>query len=115
MATLRGTHVTFYSSLNRRFHIMGVNQRLFYLFLPLWGSVPIAWGFNPVMIGVAGMLFLVLHTIGVLLTRADEQILEIYNRHRRYKPRYTTISGIHAKVPKVQISVPYYQGRRGLV
>ena len=115
MSMRRGTPVIFYKSLNRKFHVLGVNQRLFYLLLPFSGSIAMAWGFKPEMILVAVIASVILHAIGVLVTKADDQMLEVYNRHRQYRAYYAPVAGIHAKVRKPQMSVPYYQGKRGLV
>jgi hypothetical protein len=79
MENTRGTPVVFYQALNRNFHMMGVNQKLFLLFIPCWVTLPLAWGFKPIIIVFSLMLFAVLHTIGILLTRADDKILEVYN------------------------------------
>lgn len=115
METLRGTPVIFYQALNRNFHMMGVSQKLFLLFIPCWVTLPLAWGLKPLSIIAAGVLFGVLHTLGILLTRADEKILEVYNRHRRYGTYYASVSGIHAKIKKTRMSVPFYEGKQGLV
>ncbi len=115
MENTRGTPVPFYQALNRNFHMMGVNQRLFLLFIPCWLTLPLAWGLKPVVIIFSLILFAVLHTIGILLTRADDKILEVYNRHRRYLPYYAPIPGIHAKINKIKMSVPFYEGKQGFV
>ncbi len=98
MENTRGTPVPFYQALNRNFHMMGVNQRL-----------------KPIVIVFSLILFSVLHTIGILLTRADDKILEVYNRHRRYRPYYAPHPGIHATISKTKMSVPFYEGKQGLV
>ena len=79
--------------------------------------MPIAFSARlaPLMDGVAIIVFTVLYTTGVLITRADNQMLAIYRRHIHYKKYYTAISGIHAKITTVKPSVPFYQGKRGLV
>lgn len=105
----------FYQSLNRKFTMLGVNQRLFLLFLVFWVPIPLAWRLHPLSILAAFFIFTFLHIVGILLTRTDDQILEVYNRHRHYKDYYAPIAGIHAEIPKTKMSVPYYEGKRGLV
>jgi type IV secretory pathway TrbD component len=111
----RGTPAVFYQSLNRQFAMLGVNQKLFLLFIVFWMPIILAWRLNPFAILVGLLIFAILHAIGILLTRADDQILEVYNRHRRFKNDYPSISGIHAELTKTKNSVPYYEGKRGLV
>ncbi|MBA2649059.1 MAG: VirB3 family type IV secretion system protein [Legionella sp.] len=101
--------------LNRHFNIFGVDSQLFYLNVGL--TLPIAFSarLSVVMIVVAALVFMVLHSVCLLITRADNQMLAIYRRHIHYRKFYSATPGIHAKMPKVKPSVPFYQGKRGLV
>ncbi|MBS0359326.1 MAG: VirB3 family type IV secretion system protein [Proteobacteria bacterium] len=112
---MRGTSAPYFKSLNRTFHILGVNRELFFLFVGL--CLPIAFSARliPMMDIVACGIFIVLHSIGVLVTRADSQMLAIYRRHTHTKKYYKAISGIHTKSPILKPSVPFYQGQRGIV
>ena len=112
---LRGTPAIYFKSLNRPFNILGVDRQLFYLFVGL--CLPIAFSARLALFmdAAALLLFVILHVIGVLMTRADNQMLAIYRRHIHYKKYYTANAGIHAKIPMLRPSVPVYQGQRGLV
>jgi type IV secretory pathway TrbD component len=112
---MRGTPVVYFQSLNRHFNILGVDRELFFLFLGV--CVPIAFSARlaPLMDAVALIIFLLLHAIGVLMTRADNQMLSVYRRHIHAKKYYAAISGIHAKTVVIKPSVPFYQGKRGLL
>ncbi len=112
---MRGTPAIYFKSLNRYFNILGVNHQLFFLFVGL--CLPIAFSARlvPVMDVVALVVFVILHMIGILITRADNQILAIYRRHISYQKYYAANPGIHARIPIVRPSVPVYQGKRGLV
>ncbi len=112
---MRGTQAIYFKSLNRYFHVLGVNRELFFLFVGL--TLPIAFSAQlaPLMDCVAMLVFLILYSAGVLITRADNQILEIYRRHIHYKKYYAANPGVHSRAPLIKPSVPYYQGKRGLV
>lgn len=112
---LRGTATVYFKSLNRAFNVLGVDRQLFFLFVGL--TLPIAFSARlaPMMDFVAGGIFILLHTVGVLITRADNQMLAIFRRHIHYKKYYAAVSGIHAQLPLLRVSVPVYQGKRGLV
>lgn len=112
---MRGTPAIYFKSLNRHFNVLGVDRQLFYLFVGF--CLPIAFSARlvPMMDGIAGIVFTVLYVIGILLTRADNQMLAIYRRHIHYKKYYSANAGVHAKIPLIKPSVPFYQGKRGLV
>lgn len=112
---MRGTAVPFYQSLNRSFHILGVDRSLFYLFIALCLPLAFASRLNVKIDIIAVGLFFVFYTVGVLITRADKQIIHVYRRHIHYQKYYSTHSGIHATVPLLKPSVPFYEGKRGLV
>ncbi len=112
----RGTPAIYFNSLNRSFNVFGVEKQLFFLILGL--SVPIALssGLNNLMMDVIAIVtFLVLYSVGVLITRIDNRMFAVYKRHMRYKKYYTATAGIHSKPPVIQLSVPFYEGQRGLV
>jgi len=110
-----GTSAIYYKSLNRHFNVLGVDRQLFFLFVGL--SLPIAFSARlmPFMDVVAILVFMGLYGMGVLITRADNQILAIYRRHIHYRKFYSANPGIHASIPLIKPSVPFYQGKRGLI
>lgn len=111
----RGTPIVYFQSLNRYFNVLGVDRQLFYLFLGI--SLPIFFSsrLTPFMDFIGITVFLILHIVGVLITRADNQMLAIYRRHIHYRKYYSAVAGIHARTPLLRPSVPVYQGKRGLV
>ncbi len=82
---MRGTPALYFKSLNRPFTVLGVDRSLFYLFVGLCLAIAFSSRLSPVMDVVAGMVFLILHGIGVFVTRVDAQILAIYRRHIHYQ------------------------------
>lgn len=112
---MRGTSTHFYQALNRPFHILGVDRSLFYLFVALCLPLAFANRLSIKMDLVAIGLFVIFYTIGVLITRADNQIILVYRRHIHYKKYYAPQAGIHAAVSLLKPSVPFYEGKRGLV
>lgn len=112
---MRGTPAIYFRSLNRYFHVLGVDRQLFYLVVGLCLPIAFSARLSPWMDGIALIIFALLHTGGILITRTDNQMLPIYRRHIHYKKYYAANPGIHAKVPLVKPSVPIYQGQRGLV
>lgn len=111
----RGTPTKFFRSLNREFHVMGVDRQLFFLFVGL--TLPIAFSarLTFTMDLVAMTIFIIFHAIGILITRVDRQMLAIYRAHIYYKKYYAAHPGIHAKIPFVRSSVPVYIGQKGWV
>lgn len=112
---MRGTPAIYFQSLNRHFNVLGVDRQLFFLFVGLCLPIAFSARLSPIMDIVALSIFIFFYVIGVLLTRVDNQILSIYKRHIHYKKYYAAVSGIHAKVPVVKPSVPFFQGKRGLI
>ncbi len=112
---MRGTVAPFYQSLNRQFLVMGVERSLFFLIIPLTLPLPFSAHFAPKMDIIAFGIFLVLHMVGVLITRADPQIIEVFKRHINYRKYYDPVSGIHAQIKILKPSVPVFVGKKGLV
>ncbi len=112
---MRGTPVTYFKSLNRPFTVLGVDRSLFYLFIGLCLAIAFSARLSLAMDMVAGFVFVVLHAIGVLVTRVDAHILAVYRRHIHYRKYYAAQAGIHSIVLPIKPSVPVYQGQRGLV
>ena len=112
---MRGTSVAYFNALNRYFNVCGVDRQMFYLLLAFCLPIAVSARFMPMMDGVALVVFLVLYTVGVLITRFDNQIMALFRRHIHYKKYYAATSGIHAKTKMVKASVPVYQGKRGWV
>lgn len=105
----------YFKSLNRQFHIMGIDRQLFFLLLGLCAPIAYSARFSVVMDLIAGMLFLVGYIGGVFITRADPQLLQIYLRHIKYKNYYAPLPGVHAPIRLVKPSVPVYLGQKGFV
>src|ERR1700737_2207382 len=113
---IRGTPTVYYQSLNRPFKIMGVERQLFFLIMSITTPMAVAGQFSPKTDALAFILFAIGHLIGVLITRADPQMLMIYRRHIRYRKYYAANPGVNAKIlPLVSSSVPVYEGKKGLV
>lgn len=112
---IRGTPAIYFKSLNRSFHIFGVDRQLFFLFVGLCLPLAMSARLAPIMDVVALVVFIIFHIAGVLITRADNKMLSIYRRHIHYKKYYTANPGIHAQIPACRPSVPVYQGKRGFV
>ncbi len=112
---MRGTPTIFYRSLNRKFHVFGVDRSMFYIFVALCLPLIFAGRLSLKVDLIALVIFIILHIIGVLITRADSQMMDIYRRHIHYKKYYAAHPGIHAKVPLLRNSVPFFEGKRGLV
>jgi type IV secretory pathway TrbD component len=112
---IRGTSTTYFKSLNRTFNILGVDRQLFFLFLGLCLPIAFSARLKISMDIVALVVFLILHVIGILVTRIDNQLMAIYRRHIHYKNYYAANPGILAEIPLLRPSVPIYQGKRGLV
>ncbi|MBV9576350.1 MAG: VirB3 family type IV secretion system protein [Gammaproteobacteria bacterium] len=112
---MRGTSSIYFKSLNRHFTILGVDKQLFFLFVGISLPIAISARLDLLMDIIAIIIFMILYIIGVLLTRQDKQILAIFKRHIHYQKYYRATSGIHAKIPFIKPSVPFYQGKRGLV
>lgn len=112
---MQGTPLLYFTSLNRPFTLMGVERSLFFLILGLCLPLVMSGRLLP-MADVFGMgLFILLQTIGVLLTRIDPTILMLYRRHIYYRRYYAPVTGIHAAMLPVKPSVPVYEGKRGVV
>jgi type IV secretory pathway TrbD component len=112
---MRGTPSLFYQSLNRHFHVLGVERSLFYLFVGICLPIAVAGRLALIPDLISISLFTLLHASGVLITRIDNQILEIYRRHINYQKYYAPQPGIHAQIKNSKPSVPFYIGKRGLV
>lgn len=111
----RGTPVPFYQSLNREFLVLGVERSLFFLLVPLTLPLPFSAHFALKMDLIALVLFSLLHVAGVLITRADPKMIEVFKRHINYRKYYDPLAGIHAQNKIIKPSVPYYVGKKGLV
>lgn len=113
---LRGTPNPYYQSLNRPFKIMGVEKQLFFLIVGITTPVAVAAQFSPKIDLLAFLLFIFGHLIGLLITRADPQMLGIYRRHIRYRTFYCNQARVNSRIlPAIPASVPIYQGQKGLV
>ncbi len=112
---MQGTPALYFKSLNRPFTVLGVDRALFYLFVGLSLAIAFSSRLSPVMDVVAGVVFLMLHGIGVFVTRVDSQILAIYRRHIHYRHYYEAQPTLHSKIPLIKPSAPFYQGQRGWI
>jgi type IV secretory pathway TrbD component len=111
----RGTSAIYYHSLNRQFLVLGVERSLFFLLLPFSIIIPFSAQFALRMDLMGIVIFLLLHVSGVLITRADPSMIEVFKRHIHYRKYYDPIAGIHAQNKIIKSSVPYYVGKKGLV
>lgn len=112
---MRGTPSLYFKSLNREFHMVGVDRQLFFLNVGLCTPIAFAAQFSPLMLIISGVLFLIGHVIGILITRADAQMVTLFQNQLRYRKYYAANPGIHAKVSVVKPSVIFYVGKTGLV
>lgn len=112
---MRGTPHPYYVSLNRPILVSGVEHELFYLILCI--SILIAFSarlsLTMDLVGIA--TFFILMGIGNLLARIDPQMLAIYKRHIHYRKYYAAQPGLHAELPLIKPSVPFYVGKEGLI
>lgn len=112
---MRGTPAIYFKSLNRHFTVMGVERQLFYLFVGICLPIAFSAHLSPIMDCIALIVFAILYCLGVMVTRADDQILPIYRRHIHYKKYYSANAGIHANLTLLKPSVSVFEGKRGLV
>ena len=112
---MHGTPIIYFKSLNRPFTVLGVDRSLFYVCVGLCLAIAFSARLSLIMDGIAGLIFLILHTVGVWITRVDAHILAVYRRHIHYHPYYAAQAGIDSQVPPIKPSVPVYQGQRGWV
>lgn len=110
---MRGTPVLYFKSLNRPFHVLGVDRQLFYLIIGLCLPIAFSGRLSLLMDSLALVSFGLLYVAGFWITRADHQMLALYRRHIHYRKYYAAQSGIHAKVKLVKSSVPIYNNRQG--
>ncbi len=110
---MRGTSALYFKALNHHFHVSGVDRPLFYLFLGLCLPIAFSAHLNWLMDAIALFVFLILYTIGVLITRIDPQILTVYRRHIHYQNYYPAHPSVHANNAVIKPSVPFYLGQRG--
>ena len=111
---MRGTSTTYFKSLNRDFHIFGVDRQLFYLFVGLCLPIAVSAHFNWLMDLITLFIFAILYTAGVYITRIDKQMLAIYRRHIHYQGYYSAHPSVYARNILIKPSVPFYQGKRGV-
>lgn len=112
---MQGTPAMYFKALNRPHQVMGVEKSLFFINLMLATSLIFTAMFAWPMVIAGVVLFMLGHAAGVLITRADSLMVTVYKRHIRYKHYYAPIAGIHASPSPIEPSVPFYQGKKGLV
>lgn len=112
---MRGTPAIYFTALNRHFTVCGVERSLFYLFVGISLAIDFSARLSVCMDIVACIIFLGLHSIGVLVTRLDPQILQIYRRHIHIQSYYAPHPGVHAKIPLLKPSVQFYGVKGGFV
>lgn len=110
---MHGTSAVYFKSLNREFHVLGVDRQLFYLFVGLCLPIAVSAHLNWLMDLVALFIFMILYIAGVYVTRVDKQMLAIYRRHIHYQEYYPAHPSVIAKNILIKPSVPFYQGKRG--
>lgn len=111
----RGTPALYFQALNRPFLIAGVQRELFYLLVAFCAPIVISGHLRMVMDVMGGLLFGIGYLGGILMTRADYQIIALFRSHIRYRKYYAAQPGLHADIPLLKNSVPIYQGQRGVV
>lgn len=112
----RGTPMMYFKALNRPFLWCRVEKKFF--FINILCSLPLAWScmFSIWWMDLlAVVIFFIGHTIGVMVTRADPQMVELYLKHTKYARYYAGQSTIHSKQLPIRDSVPFYQGKGGFV
>ena len=110
---MRGTPLPFYHSLNKSTLIKGVNKELFDLII----TISIALAFSGRFINIyTDLLAIIIFGVSIYFAKkmsaVDPQIMEVYRRHIHLKKYYPPISGIHATMPILKPSVPFYEGKR---
>ncbi len=110
---MRGTPSVFYKSLNYRFNICGVDKDLFILNVGLSVVIALSAKFSLIMSAIAVLVMIIGHFTGVLITRSDPIMKNIFLRHIRYKKYYEPIPGMHEKIKSPTLSVPVYQTNNG--
>jgi type IV secretion system protein TrbD len=110
-----GTPLLYFNSLNRPFTVMGVERSLFFLILGICLPLAFSGRLRPMADAIGVGLFIVLHTLGVLVTRIDPNIIALYRRHIQYRRYYAPVTGIHASFSRLKPSVPIYQGQKGVI
>ena len=112
---MRGTPTTYYQSLNKQFLIAGVEKKLFFLIAALTTPFAAAGHFTSWRLNVTTVvLFALVYSVGVVITRIDPQMFEIYKRHIRYNTYYHPLSRVGAKLGRIKPSVPNISGKTGL-
>lgn len=109
------TLAIYYQSLNRPILMLGVDRSLFFLNVGLCLPIAFSGHFVVLMDIIAITCFLSGYCIGLLMTRADPDMLALYKRHIRYLKYYSAQPGIHAKPILIRPSVPVYIGQRGII
>jgi type IV secretion system protein VirB3 len=110
---MRGTPAIYYKSLNRSFHILGVEKDLFFINIGLGVAIAISAKFSLFMDLIAFLFLLFGHGAGILITRSDPIMKKIYLRHIRYQKYYAPTSSLQAKSKPPKMSVPVYQFQNG--
>lgn len=113
---VRGTPMLYFKALNRPFLWCRVEKKFF--FLNLLMSFPIAWScmFTSFwMDGLAVIIFIIGHAAGVMITRCDPHMIELYLKHIKYKRYYLGQPTIYSRLQPVRGSVPVYLGKGEMV
>lgn len=109
---MRGTPFTYYISLNRPHLILGVERRLFFVFLALSSLLVFTSLFRPLMVFISGILFCISMTIGRILTKNDANFLGVYKQHLRYRQYYEPIPFVLSPICAPSKSVPLFKRGR---
>lgn len=106
----------YFKALNRPFLWCRVEKKFF--FLNCLCSLPMAWScmFSSLwMDGLAALIFVIGHAVGVMITRADPHMIELYLKHIKYKRYYLGQPTIHSRRQPIRSSVLVYQGKGEMV
>jgi type IV secretory pathway TrbD component len=109
---MRGTPIPFYHSLNKKTLPLGCNKEMLNLISTLSFALAFSGRFLNIYTDfIAIIFFLTALYFTRKISAVDPQIMEVYRRHIHLKKYYPPISGIHAQVPLLKPSVPYYEGK----
>ena len=109
---MRGTPIPYFNALNRVSLLMGVERKLFFILLTLATLISFSSLFRPIMLILAGILFIGGLIMGRCLARSDTHFISVYSRHLLYQKNYDPLPSLLAPILKLEKSVPHFSSRR---
>lgn len=85
---MRGTIISVNRAIIRHILFMGVERKVAVLYTTLSICVLMSTNYKIPEVFVGPILFIALHTFFRFVSKKDEQIVELYARHNRYKQGY---------------------------